>query len=288
MSLSDSDFAGREWPDELYLKVSEKLSEQGLRIDRVPDQVHLDALDLGFRSMGTPRKFSKFLLQNDMVQIEDVGRFVEAYQEGIRTLDMKYHDRNEHDRGVDALMQRYADGSEIEDYDILIKNAFFADTDYDPWSEKEEFEDIELHGWRRAVNQVASDADFIGVDLDSKTLHVEEVKKPNTNLPAGIREKKKRRAYNQNQKFVESVREIETPFSVDAGLTYTYSLTNRDYLMPDVFDGNVHVISDLSDRSEEVHEFQELLEQLTYDAAWSRLEPVERRSADPTYLTSSV
>lgn len=279
MQYPDIDYSQGEWPEVLCSKVSGKLADQGLRIDRVPVDVHLEALDLTFESMETPRRIPR-LSSGDAVRIEDVGRFVEAYRESIRALDMKLNGRNEHERGVDALMQRYADGVEMEDYDVLIKNAFYTDVDHEPWSEKPEVQDIRLTGWRDIPERVGSDADFIGVDLDEWRIDFEEVKKPSKDLRDRVRDNKWRKASQQCRNFKRTIAEMDTPFEARVNYTASHNYTNSDYLMPDVFDGNLYVLSDLGENTEAVHELQELVDDLAYDSSWSHMDPVERIRAD--------
>lgn len=275
MGTSPELYQGREWPVELYGEVSEKLEDQGIRIDRVHDNVHLEALEDVFENLGTPKNLS--VGQRKTFEIEEIGRFAKGYRNSIDEIDMKLNGRNTHERGVDALMQRYADGAEIKDYDILLKNTFYSDPDYNSWSEKSEFEDINLTGWRTLQSVVGSDADFIGVDLDNYIIDVYEVKKTNKGLREGIRENKFRRAERQTKLAYEAINSHENDFDVSSTQVMTHNLTNRQYVMPDVFEGDIHVVSDLSD-SEALMEFKELFDDIVHEKSWDTLRNVERQS----------
>lgn len=274
MADSSTDYSGREWADELYIAVSKKLDKEGIRTDRVPENAHIEALETVFEYLGTPKNLTP--RQKHTFQVEDVGRFVEGYRSAIDALDMKSNGRNSHERGVDALMQRYADGDEIKDYDLLIKNTFYSDPEYVPWSQKSELEDIELTGWSTLNSVVGSDADFIGVDLDNKDIDIYEVKTTNKDLSEGIRENKFRRAEKQSRNALEAFNSLETGFDADSTRVMTHNLTGSQNPMPDIFDGDIHVVSDLSDKSEVVREFSELFDEAAYDTSWNNLESVER------------
>lgn len=274
MEDPSTNYMGREWSEELYIEVSNKLDQQGIRTDRVPQEIHVEALETVFEYLGTPKNLSA--KQRDTFRVEDVGRFAEGYRNAIDALDMKLNGRNPHERGVDALMQRYADGDEIKDYDILINNTFYSDPAYDSWSDRPDLEDIELTGWRTLNSVVGSDADFIGVDLDNRDIDIYEVKKTNKGLDEGIREKKFRRAERQGKLALEAINSFDTEFDANSTRVLTHNLTGDRNPMPDIFEGDIQVVSDLSDRTEAAKEFSELFNKVAHETSWGDLENVER------------
>lgn len=278
MTRPAADYSGREWPNELYMRVSERLDQQGIRTDRIPDGAHLEVLETIFDSFGTPKNLTS--QQRETFRVEDVGRFAEGYRNAIGEIDLKWNGRNEHERGVDALMQRYADGAEIKDYDLLIKNTWYSDPEYTPWTGKSELEDINLSSWRTLSEVLGSDADFIGVDLDKYDIDIYEVKKTNEDLSEGIRENKLRRAERQKELALDAINSNETDFDANSTVVMTHNLTSSEYPMPDVFEGDIHVTKDLSDKSEAVHEFYELFDQFAYKMSWNDLENVTRQRPD--------
>lgn len=270
MSDSVYRFSEDPFPDVLYSQITERFEEYGLNTEEVPDDVHMEALRRSFMKLGTPAIYDKRLQRQ--VEIENLNSFVESYREKISDIDFKLNSRTVHDREVDALMEMY---SETGDYDILIKDFEFLDPGYESWNNF--FEDIEVEGWRSADNRVGSDTDFVGIDLEGKTITKAEVKTANNDLREGIRESKAKRADRQNLDFVNAVESAETEFSPRTTVVYTGQLTDDAYMMPDVFEGTFRMLADSEDMIEDIRELQKLINEMGKDQ-WSDLQPAERKT----------
>lgn len=263
----------------LYQKLSNEISENGVNVERVPENIHLEALECSLEEKGFPLnsyqldRYDDWFIM-DQFHIEDIDSYSDAYLQAVGKIDHRLTGRTPHERAVDALIQDHLQGREIEDYSIVLKDAFFEDQGYRSDAVRPELEDVNLPYHREHLNRVSSDIDFLGIDPDRGLLAGIEVKR--SDEPFDILEGEKvKRENRQRADFLENIKYAGRNSSIDLEVQHAkkyVSDINAVNPLPNYYEGMMHFGADYSE--ERVAEAVNLLDEFLYEQGFRGAEPL--------------
>lgn len=275
------DSVSREYQDTelpaVYQKFSAELENYGVNIDRVPQEVHINALESMFYEKELPmrqRFWSGYedwmILQN--MEIEDVEGYAEEYLKAVGRIDRRATGRTPHDRAVDALVHRYIGNQGAEDFDLILRETDFRDLEF----ERTDSADLSVPGHRDRQERIWSDIDFLGIDAEYGLISGMEVKRSGDSYDI-IDGGRVDRVSRQRKRFCKAIESIDEShgmgFDVEHDSRRVFNL-NAQNPVPPVYGGELHLVSESWD-DESIQGAIEFLEEFAYMQQRNGFRPLE-------------
>lgn len=263
----------------VYQSLSRELERRNVRIDQVPEDIHAEAIysfldDQPFEVRNADEIYEGWFVSEHW-NAWDRGEFVEYYLREIGRIDMQRNRRNLHERAIDCLIQRHIEGREVEDHDIILKGLYFEEQDFESLSE--DMPDIRLPWWREVNSRIASDADFLGMDLNEKKVTIVEVKKSDKAFDYVGGEERNRAERQENDlrsEFDNVVADKNFSFELDYECRLSPEL-NRLNPLPNVYTGELYFADNVERGEEAVEEAIEFLRAFAFETGENGFEPLK-------------